>query len=205
MTDHEHEWEYSYYLGRFICKHNPDVGCGGDLLIGKAEAILNEHAALKRVRDVAEELDELRPMTKGWLRIFASRITALQDALADTQKRKFVPTPEPESVPPDTLKEEVVCFECAENIANCECPSGFNLGDVCEEAKKKANLCACSTCRQWAKEVHLGDECIAQLEAELADYKAGIEGMHASIRDLRAELDALKEGDDALPDIQENK
>ena len=83
MTDHEHDWELHVLPRRhFKCSK---ADCNEILSLLKVESMLNEHAALKRVRDAAEELDELRPMTKGWLRIFASRITALQDALADTQ------------------------------------------------------------------------------------------------------------------------
>ena len=40
--------------------------------------------------------------------------------------------------------------------------------------------------RSWGKRA-------TQLEAELADYKAGIEGMHDAIRDLRAENEMLRD------------
>ncbi len=29
----------------------------------------------------------------------------------------------------DDELEEALCFECAESIADCECPDGFYLGD----------------------------------------------------------------------------
>ena len=33
----------------------------------------------------------------------------------------------------DALLEEVLCFECAKSIANCECTDGFYLGDALKE------------------------------------------------------------------------
>ena len=52
MTDHEHEWEWKHLPEIYACE------CGSELETGEAEAILNEHAALKRVRDTVQKYRE---------------------------------------------------------------------------------------------------------------------------------------------------
>lgn len=52
MTDHEHEWQHSKILGYFGCTID---GCEKVLRNEKAEAVLNEHAALKRESENLKE------------------------------------------------------------------------------------------------------------------------------------------------------
>ena len=78
MTDHEHEWELKPQTGNFLivakCKH-----CPATMGAYVAEAMLNEHATLKRVRDVAKKLFSNDAPRDIWKQ--------LEDALADTQER----------------------------------------------------------------------------------------------------------------------
>ena len=78
MTDHEHEWTWwrprpdeDY---RWACNIKE---CPVELPIEQAEAMLNEHAKLKRENELIFKL--LLPDTALWLR---SKL----DALADTQE-----------------------------------------------------------------------------------------------------------------------
>ena len=98
MTDHEHEWRIRqsrapaggvviFCLGR---------GCILELIVEDAEAILNEHAALKRVNEQvaqitqepmgdAEESVQHRESASRYYRI---RDLLFPDALADTEESR---------------------------------------------------------------------------------------------------------------------
>ena len=122
--------------------------------------------------------------------------------------RSYVDAYEKIAYPDELEEDEVVCFECAESIANCACPSGFNLGDVCKEAKKKANLCSCSICRQWAEAVCLNkNEYIGKSEAEktvLLEYVRSLEAENVKLKRLRDLVEdfckrAISQGEHLLP------
>ena len=87
MTDHVHDLSIGFDLD--IIQQTVEVyaecGCGYVLSQEEAEAMLNEHAALKRVRDAAEEIVILIDDDTYVPDSFTTQ--PLRIALADTQEQ----------------------------------------------------------------------------------------------------------------------
>ena len=81
MTDHEHEWDlWEIFDGEYHCKIE---GCRAKLTRHQAEAMLNEHAKLKRENDWKVIGDAL-PKDPEWVLVYADGAIACR-AYVDEQ------------------------------------------------------------------------------------------------------------------------